>query len=134
MYPTWCLPRDTMSQDQPNDNSTLPRPPVGANEPKTWERVADGIWRHVPSGIYYERPQIKGMPTYRSLKTRDLNEAQKEFYRRRAQGDAAYEKPDAAKRMAGTLSGSLLACLPDTFFINLAVWETVAVTRASLRA
>jgi hypothetical protein len=60
--------------------------------PKTWLRVADGIWQRTASGIYYERPTIEGAPTYRSFKTRDLEEAQTEFYRRRAKGDAAYQK------------------------------------------
>ena len=89
MHPTWCPPRDTMSKDQPTEKPTAP---AAASEPKTWLRVADGIWQHIPSGIYYERPTIAGSPTWRSLNARDFEEAQKEFYRRRAKGDAAYQK------------------------------------------
>ncbi len=41
-----------------------------------------------PSGIYYERPTINGAPAYRSLFTKNLDEALKEYYRRRAKGTA----------------------------------------------
>lgn len=70
--------------------TTIPSTP--GKDPKTWLRVADGIWQHTSSGIYYERPTIEGSPTYRSLKTRDFEEAQKEYYRRRAKGEAAYQR------------------------------------------
>jgi hypothetical protein len=78
-----------MSKHQPTEKPTTP---ATTGEPKTWLRVADGIWQRSPSGIYYERPTIDLIPTYRSLKTRDFDEAQKEYYRRRAQGSAAYQK------------------------------------------
>ncbi len=90
MHSTWCR-KGTMSKEQATQQSTLSAS-TPASDPKTWLRVADGIWQHTSSGIYYERPTIDGSPTYRSLKTRDFEAAQKEFYRRRAMGDAAYEK------------------------------------------
>src|SRR5690349_2165928 len=80
-----------MIKNQAPEQPTLPTS-TPDTDPKTWLRIADGIWQHTSSGIYYERPTIDGTPTYRSLKTRDFEEAQKEYYRRRAKGDAAYEK------------------------------------------
>lgn len=100
-----------MSQDQSTDKPTTS---TAANEPKTWLRVADGIWRHIPSGIYYERPTINGSPTYRSLNTRDLDEAQKEYYRRRAKGDAAYQKAQATTVGEVILNYKEAGC-PDRF-------------------
>ena len=79
-----------MKKNQATEEQTSITAP--SSDPKTWLRVADGIWQHTSSGIYYERPTIDSAPTYRSLKTRNFEEAQKEFYRRRAKGDAAYQK------------------------------------------
>jgi hypothetical protein len=84
-----------MQKDPPTENQNPSPTPDGPDEPKTWKRVADGIWLHIPSGIYYERPSINKVPTYRSLFTKSLDEALKEYYRRRAQGAAAYQKASA---------------------------------------
>ena len=50
---------------------------------KNWKRVFPGIWRN-KSGTLYERPEVDGRWTFRSLKTFDLEAAKAEFYRRRA--------------------------------------------------
>jgi hypothetical protein len=81
-----------MSENQETETTTPTTSNPSANNPKVWLRVADGIYRHSPSGIYYERPIVVGTRTWRSLDTRDFDEAHKEFYRRRAKGEAAYQK------------------------------------------
>ena len=89
-----------MSEEIPLDST----PPSNSNESKTktWERADAGIWLHVPSGTYYERPTINGKPTYRSLGTKNLAEAKKEYCKRHGKGDAAYtetvEEPESVKK------------------------------------
>lgn len=51
---------------------------------KTWERVADCIWRNNVSGMLYERPKSNGKFTFRSLKTKNQKHAKEELHRRRS--------------------------------------------------
>ena len=49
-----------------------------------FERVESGIFRYIPSGVYYERPKINGRRTWRSLETANLKYAREELHRRRS--------------------------------------------------
>ena len=49
-----------------------------------FERVESGIFRYIPSGVYYERPKINGRRTWRSLETSNLKYAWEEYCRRRS--------------------------------------------------
>jgi hypothetical protein len=103
-----------MQKVPPTDNQTPSPTADGPDEPKIWKRAADGIWVHIPSGIYYERPTINGASTYRSLFTKNLDEALKEYYRRRAKGDAAYQKVSATTVGEVILNYDAADC-PDRF-------------------
>ncbi len=46
--------------------------------------VETGLYRKTNTGVYYERPSLKGRRTWRSLDTANLKHAREELYRRRA--------------------------------------------------
>ena len=61
--------------------------PVINTVPKTWQRVAAGIWRHAQSLTLYERPKLfkhgRWNWTFRSLLTQNLKLAREELHRRK---------------------------------------------------
>jgi integrase len=78
---------------------------------KNWKRVFQGIWRN-KSGTLYERPQVDGKWTFRSLKTSDLEEAKTEFYRRRS--GKPEEQPQPAARPAPATAEAVTPSTPPS--------------------
>ncbi len=49
-----------------------------------FELVGTGIYRKISNGVYYERPNVSGKRTWRSLETTNLKHAREQLYKRRA--------------------------------------------------
>jgi hypothetical protein len=65
---------------------------------KTWKWIEARLWQNTQSGVYYERPVVKGRPTFRSLKTRNRKHAVDELFKRRTAvgaGEDPYAEPEA---------------------------------------
>lgn len=63
---------------------------------KTWKWIEARVWQNSQSGVYYERPTVKGRPTFRSLKTCNRKHAVEELFKRRTAvgtGEDPYAEP-----------------------------------------
>ena len=112
---------------------------------KTWKWIEARLWQNTQSGVYYERPVVKGRATFRSLKTRNRKHAVEELFKRRtavgAGGDPyaeavavtvgevvgryqrdGYLDRDLQPRPPGTLADEGRHCATLLKF-----WDTVAV-------
>ena len=76
---------------------------------KTWQRVADGIWRRGNSGTLFERPKIANRWTFRSLNTKSIKQAKDELARRVTKRLTGSE-PTAVVRPAVVTTGQVIRC------------------------
>ena len=79
------------------------------NKSKTWQRVADGIWRRENSGTLFERPKIANRWTFRSLNTKSIKQAKDELARRVTKRLTGSE-PTAVVRPAVVTTGQVIRC------------------------
>ena len=77
---------------------------------KTWNREADGIYRHIPSKILYWRPWIDRKRTWESLGTANLKLAKETYHKRAASLQAAVTEQAApiTPIPAGTTTGRVI--------------------------
>ncbi|MEI8289647.1 MAG: site-specific integrase [Verrucomicrobiota bacterium] len=78
-------------------------------EPKTWQRVADGIWRRGNSGTLFERPKIANRWTFRSLNTKSIKQAKDELARRVTKRMTGSE-PTATVKPTVVTTGQVIRC------------------------
>jgi integrase len=78
-------------------------------ETKTWQRVADGIWRRGNSGTLFERPKIGNRWTFRSLNTKSIKPAKDELALRVTKRKTGTE-PTAVVRPAVVTTGQVIRC------------------------
>ena len=112
---------------------------------KTWKWIEARVWQNSQSGVYYERPTVKGRPTFRSLKTCNRKHAVEELFKRRTAvgaGEDPYAEPKVVTvgevihryQADGYLDRDLQPRPPITLADEerhcntlLKFWETVAV-------
>jgi len=78
-------------------------------ESKSWQRVADGIWKRGSSGTLFERPKIANRWTFRSLNTKSIKQAKDELAGRVTKRRDGSE-PTASVRPAAVTTGQVISC------------------------